>query len=256
MTQLLAAAEVGVGPKLAAELTAHFRLADLVTDLAGEAIEEIENSPGEPRAIHACAILLSRLITDMRAIAHLVRLGYVAPALGLTAGMLEMAYTSMYIGADEARAERWLTHDDTKNSAPWGVYDMVHAVTNRVGLVEAAARREWDTIYRQACMAKHGNPLALADVGVLEQADWRFVLTGPYLDTAVRRWAHVSVSMAVRYTKLAGITFCRDHVLAGERQQHYFRRWVHVTELQREMEAADVEEFRIATPPVDAPPVE
>jgi hypothetical protein len=208
---LIARAERDVGAALVSELNDHLKLARDLTDLAGVIVERVENAPGDPRALHVCATLISRLINDLQACMHLVAKGYVTQLLSLTAGMLEIAHTSMFIGSMEDRAERWITHDE-QASTPWSVYDMVQAVSKAVGADEDATRREYEKIYRQSKMANHANPMAFSEVGVHVEGDSIYLLSMPYLSPAVRRWAHVGMQLAVRYTYLAALKFVGDHL--------------------------------------------
>lgn len=242
-SQLITAAEATVGEVLQAEVIEHMALARDLTDATGDLIERIQGTPGDPRAIHACAFLLARLVTDLQGVVHLVRYGYVAPALSLTAGMLEMAHVSMYIGADEDRAEKWLSHADTKTAAPWGTFDTVQGVAKSVGVPDETMRREWDTIYRTACMAKHGNPLALKQVGYVERGGDRFILAGPYLSRDVRAWARMSLVYAIRYTKLAALKFISDHVPASRERDEMYAAWIDFGDRQQKLSAADIAEF-------------
>jgi hypothetical protein len=240
---IIEGAEGTVGPALTTEVADHLALARDITDATGDLIKQIEQAPGEPRAIHACAFLLARLVTDLQAVVHLVRMGYVAPALSLTAGMLEMAHTSMYIGVDEKRADKWLTHDDTKNAAPWGIYDIIQGVAKSINVPEATIRREWEVIYRTTCMAKHGNPLALKQVGFVERGDQRFILAGPHLNWDVRAWAHMSLGYAIRYTKLASLRFVADHVPPSPERDAMYDRWKALGDRQQTLASADVRTF-------------
>lgn len=243
VSELIAHAEKSVGSALTTDVADHLALVLDVTDATGDLVERIQHAPGEPKAIHACSFLLARLITDLNAVAHLVRLGYVAPAVSLTAGMLEMAHISMYIGADEARADKWLAHSDTRNAAPWGTYDVIRGVAGSMGVPEEAATREWDVIYRTACMAKHGNPLALKQVGFVEQDDHSFIIAGPYSHPAVSAWAHMALGYALRYTKLASLKFVIDHVPDSPERDQMYARWRALGDRQHAIAAADVARF-------------
>lgn len=242
-SSLIGHAERTVGPALAQEVADYLSLATDVTDAAGELIERVQQAPGDPRAIHACAFLLARLVTDLNAVAHLIRLGYVAPALSLTAGMLEMAHTCMFIGADEERAGKWLSHDDTKIAAPWRIYDIIQDVARHIDVRSDIAKREWDVIYRTACMAKHGNPLAFKQVGFVERGNERFILAGPYSSRDVSAWAHMTLGYAIRYTKLASLKFIIDHVGATQERDELYRRWRELGDRQHQLAAADVASF-------------
>lgn len=235
---LIARAEREVGAALTKELRDHLALSRDLTDVAGAIVERVEIAPGEPRAIHACGTLVSRLINDLQACTHLVTKGYVAQLLSLTAGMLEIAHTSMFIGTNEERADRWMSHDDPA-STPWSVYDMVQGVSKAVGADEDTARREYEQIYRQSKMANHGNPVAFSEVGVHVEGDSVYLVSMPYLSTPVRRWAHVGMQLSVRYTYLAALKFVSDHLKTDPAAQAFAEKLKGLSERNRAVTAAD-----------------
>jgi hypothetical protein len=216
--ELITYAERTVGAALELELRDHLALAERVVNIGGDLIEQIKTAPGEVRAIHAGAVLLARLVTDLRAVALLLRHGYAAPALSLTGGMFEMAHTAMYIGANEERAEQWLSHADPKKASPWLLKDMIRGVAEELHVDEETIRREYDDIYRDVNMAKHGNPMALGDIGiVLGDADDVYILAGPHLSDPIRRWAYTAIFHAIRYSKLGAIKIPPDRCRARRR---------------------------------------
>jgi hypothetical protein len=241
--ELITQAEGIVGSKLEHELSEHLKLLGELTNFAGDLIEEIQNAPGDPRAIHVCAFLLSRLVTDLRACALLVRHGYAAQALSLTAGMLEIAHTSMYIGADEARANEWLSHADVKRASPWSLKTTISAVAHDMGVAESVAEREYNDIYSQACMAKHGHPIALGAVGIVSEGDSIYVVSGPYLSDSTRRWSHVAISQGIRYTKVASIKFMRDHLPDLSQRPELMKELNRLTVEHQRLMHADAEKF-------------
>jgi hypothetical protein len=209
---LIARAEVIVGAELERELQPHLELIRQLTNVAGDLVEHVQNEPGEMRAVHVGAMLLSRLTTDLQACSLLVRRGYVAQALSLTSGMLELAHTSMYIGADEERAEQWMAHADQQTASPWKLKKTINAVAAAMGVPTEAALREYNEIYRQMSMAKHGNPMLFGEVGIVERDNWTFIVAGPYSSGSVSHLARAALLYGVRYTKLAAMKFARDHV--------------------------------------------
>lgn len=212
-TAEIEAAEREVGEAFATELAAHLDLAARLTDSCGRLIDRIKDAPGEMGAIHVCAILLARLITDLQAVVQLIRRGYAAPALSLTAGLFEMAYMLMYIGADEERAEKWSSHADSKRTSPWSVRTTIEGVAQSMGLDEKIVEREYEGIYRDVNMAKHGNPMAVGDVGLIVTDEGVRILAGPHLSNPTRRWARTAMSHATQYVRLAAMRFYTNHVL-------------------------------------------
>lgn len=247
-TDFISAAERKVGSELERELAEHLQLAAEVTNIAGSLVEEIENAPGDARAIHVSAFLLSRLITDLRACVLLIKHGYAAQALSLTAGMLEMAHTSMYIGAHEERAQAWLAHANVKQASPWRLKATINAVAREMGLSDAVARREHEQIYNQACMAKHGHPIALGDVGLVSDESAAYVVAGPYVSDSTRRWSHVALMHGIRYTKLAAIKFIRDHLAGTTGEDGFLTEIKRLAEIQQRLIHADAKEFGALKP--------
>jgi hypothetical protein len=247
-TDFINEAERRVGPELERELAERLELAAELTNIAGSLVEEIENAPGDARAIHVSAFLLSRLITDLRSCVLLIKHGYAAQALSLTAGMLEMAHTSMYIGPNEERAQAWLAHANVKQASPWRLKAMIIAVAREMGVPDAVARREYEQIYNQACMAKHGHPIALGDVGLVSDESAAYIVAGPYLSDSVRRWSHVALMHGIRYTKLAAIKFLRDHLSGTSREAAFLAEMRRLTEVQQRLIHADAKEFGALEP--------
>jgi hypothetical protein len=118
-------------------------------------------------------VSLARIVTDLQAVCHLLRRGYVEQAVSLTAGMMELAHLSMM--------------------------------------------REYDEIYRDMNLAKHGNPMALASSTIEQRDEVIYVVAGPHSSVSGRRLAHTAILNAVRYTYLASMKYILDHVAQPER---------------------------------------
>lgn len=155
VSRIIERAEATVGPELEKELVEYFRLAHDMTDLCGQLVNRVSLAQGDAGSLHVCSILLARIVTDLQAVCHLIRRGYVGQALSLTGGMLELAHVNMYIGNDEKRAAKWLAHANPKMAAPWTVNEMVRSVAQSLSLTEEVMQREYESIYRDINMAKH-----------------------------------------------------------------------------------------------------
>jgi hypothetical protein len=241
--QLIEQSEGEVFTALEKELAPHITLVERITNLAVRMIERLESEQGEPRAIHVGAIILSRLVTDLQACAILARRGYAAQAAALTAGMLELAHTCMFIGADDAKADQWLAHDDPRRASPWRLKDTIKAVARELRVDEAAAVREYDGFYRQMNMAKHGNPIAMSQVGVITTDDATHVVVGPYLSDPVRQLCRAALWYAMRYVKLLLIKFVRDHLPQTVERDEIFHELVAIDEESDRVRALDFSEF-------------
>ena len=118
-------------------------------------------------------------MTELQACTHLVRLGHPAHALAIVAGMLEVFHAAAYIGEDERRAQEWLAHADPKRSYPPNLREAVRAVAKERDIPQEVAKREYDEIYAQLCMAKHANPMALGELDIVSEGDDVQVMVGP-----------------------------------------------------------------------------
>lgn len=240
---LIEQAEREVAAVLEKELAPHLALVARLTNVAVRMVERLENEPGEPRAIHVGAIILSRLVTDLQACSLLARRGYAAQAAALTAGMLELAHTAMYIGSDDTKANQWLAHDDPKRGSPWRLKETIKAVAAELHVDEATATREYDGFYRQMSMAKHGNPIAMGQVGVVTADDTTQVVVGPYLSDPVRQLCRAALWYAMRYVKLLVIKFVRDHLPQTVERDEIFSELMAIEEEVDRVRAIDLGEF-------------
>jgi hypothetical protein len=205
--------EADIGDELRRECARWFELSDRVVDVAGTLLGAIEDERGDARAIHVGAFMLARVVTDLRAVGHLVRCGYPMQALAQVGTALEVTHALAYVGANETRAQEWLSHDDlTRAYPPIGVKATIQAVASAIGVTPDMADREYQVIYRDVCMAKHANPISFGTVGFVAADDVNYVTVGPYLSDGVRRTAHVALQHATRYGILACIIFARDHI--------------------------------------------
>jgi hypothetical protein len=254
-SELIRYAERTVGAALELELRDYIALVARVVNISGDLIEHIQTAPGEVRAIHVGAVILARLVTDLRAVTLLLRDGYVAPALSLTAGMFEMAYTAMYIGANEERAAKWAEHDNPRSASPWSLPDMIRGVAEEMHAGEETINREYRQIYRDTNMAKHGNPMALGDVGIVQgEEEDVYILAGPHLSDPVRRWAHTAISYAIRYAKLAALKFGKDHTPESPWREKAFAEFGSMSNELLRLQTADIAEFGKPDSPEGSPP--
>lgn len=157
----IAQAESAVGAALAHEVRGYLDLVPDLTRFGNRLVSSIEPCADGLTAQHAVAILLTRVLTELQAVAHLTTLGYPVQALTLTGTMLEVCHAASYTGADEDRATQWYEHTDTRSSYPRSVKAAIAALAERIEALKAAEVREYEVIYRQICMAKHAHPIAL-----------------------------------------------------------------------------------------------
>jgi hypothetical protein len=150
----------------------------------------------------------------------------------------------MFVGGDESRAALWLKHEDPKRASPWTVRDTVRLVAEEMGAPEEFATREYERIYRQVSMAKHGNPMVFGEVGVVTTEDCSFVVAGPYSSVQTRRWSHSALLFGIRYTKLTAVKFARDHLPPSAIRDRLFTELVALTERINVVTESDRDEFK------------
>ena len=133
--------EARAAAMFAEELAGYFRLGRDVIDAAGPLVERISEQPGEPRAIHAAALLLARISSELAACIHLLKLGYAAQAVTLVGTMLELTHVLAYIGEDESRAAEWASWDKPTRTYPGPILDTIKATSAAVFESDTEAAR-------------------------------------------------------------------------------------------------------------------
>jgi hypothetical protein len=151
-----------------------------------------------------------------------------------------MAYMLMYIGADEERAEKWATHADSKRASPWSVRTTIEGVAQSMGLDEKIVEREYQGIYRDVNMAKHGNPMAIGDAGLIVTDEGMLIVVGPHLSNPTRRWARTAMSHATQYVRLAATRFYTNHVLRLPGGDQLSAELIALSDEARRLHAVDV----------------
>lgn len=240
-SESVARAESIVGSQLRAELAGYFHLARDLTDLAGDLTQRIGEEPSEFRALHVGAVLLSRTISDLIACVHLVKLGYAPQAITLVATMLELVHVAAYVGNDEARAAAWIDWSDRKKSYPGlQLVDLVQEVAKSLGVAPDRARRDYDEVYREACIVKHGNPMGIFEATMDVVEDTTFILFGPIASDGFTQLAHAAMQWATRYGLLAVESFMRYHF--GDAQRAcYMERLLLIRALHEQLTRASID---------------
>jgi hypothetical protein len=208
--------ERAAGERTEGQFGQYFLLAKDLTDLAGAMIERaLEQAPEEPGAFHACAIIASRLLTELQAVVHLVQLGYAAQAVSLCGTMIELMHAVAYIGEDETRAAQYFAWNDPKVAFPGPVRRTMREVALALGAERAVVEREYDQVYRQIKMVNHGNPMA--EVTMVMKHDSHFIVIGPVLEPSADRLAAAALAYAIKYAQLGCIVFFK-HVKGVEQE--------------------------------------
>lgn len=215
---LIAEAETLVGGELQVVLADYFALATEVTDFAGGLIERVADHPGDARALHVGLIILARIVSELQACMHLIRLGYSAQAVSLAATMLELMHVGAYVGSDEKLADGWLSWKNPNAPFPGRISDTIAAVAKRFDVPKSAQLRDYNEVYRTACAVKHANPMAMGATNLAVTQEAVFIVAGPIRTVASARLAHAAMQWAVRYTMLCALAFIADHLTEEEAQ--------------------------------------
>ena len=196
----------------------------------------------ELRAVHASAIVLMRVLNEMIACLHLLQRGYVTQALSLTAGMLELAHVIGFIGADDARATKWFEHNNPARSYP-GIKESIEATALSMGVPPDQTTREYEEIYREMCMAKHGKPIAMGQLGLTIGDGHVHLHLGPYVSGEVVQATRGTLGHVVRYTWLATTLFSKHHV-SGDRAIAVHAQLRSIADAHAELTQTDLKRFR------------
>ncbi len=120
--------------------------------LTRECAAHLERTPGKSAAIEAQLSLLPRVADAMSGVA----------LLALSSVVYELGHLSAWIGPDDALARTWLDwHDPQSMPKGWGWQNITKGALARIAWNDAEAAKRHGFFYTRACMAKHGNPLAL-----------------------------------------------------------------------------------------------
>lgn len=192
------------------------RLVDAALTLTGRAVEAAARQPypGQSLALRVGALLIVRIMNDLRAALHDARIGYPVQSVALVTGLYEMAATVAFIGSDETRAQSWLAYSDYTRT-PWPVRQMAESMAARSG-------RDGNWLYgryRLLCMVKHGNPRFERErITIVEPGRMQF-RHGPDLSDDAQALAWFALLDGVRWVLLAQRAFVTDHVSPGPQQE-------------------------------------
>jgi len=209
--------ESRAGDEFSQDLGGYFTLARELIDKAGPLVERIAEQSGEGRSIHAAALILARVASEMAACVHLLRRGYAAQAITLVGTMLELAHVLAYIGNDEERAANWAAWNEPTRAYPGSIKNTIREAASAFGIEEADIIREYEGVYRQICLIKHGNTLALPIPNSATIGDLHCVVIGPLVGADFIRLGHAAAQWAVRYAILAETAFVHYHIPSEQR---------------------------------------
>jgi len=181
------ASEEKAAESLNREIASHIELIRLTFNFINKTLQLLPKRKLSEisQAEKVCSSLLLRLTNDLRCIDMLVSRGYPLQAGTLASSVFEIAYTIIFIGSDEARAQRWIDHDDPKR-AFCTVRNMVESSLNKRGKLMSLSNEDIKErveseyrIYRQFCWPKHTNPLLQKVLGYRDQGGKLLMVNGP-----------------------------------------------------------------------------
>ena len=114
----LRAKELSASQVMQEKLAIHLRLNTLTLDTMAFAVNSFPSTPLSEckQSSKVVLMLLNRMSGDIRTAGLLSCLGYPLQATALIADCHESAFTILYIGSDDALSNKWINHDDPKNS--------------------------------------------------------------------------------------------------------------------------------------------
>lgn len=214
--------------ELAPKLRDHLALTADAFTLVAELLAAVPVAPIKdlPRSLTVATKLLLRLSNDIRAIDLVAVHGYPVQACSLGAAAYEVAFTIGYIGGDDGRAQKWLDHDDP-TSFPWDVWTMTRDTFTTLGVPDPQTQADRAyRVYRQCCMAKHGNPLLEGRFG-LQVGDGRVMMSnGPNVSEQAIRVARFALELAAGASAVTAIKSFLWHHLSRYVPPAAFSRYV------------------------------
>jgi len=157
-------------------------------------------------------MLLNRMSNDIRTADLLSWHGYTLQAGAVIADCHESAFSILYVGADDALAQKWIDHQDPTRM-PFGD---VNSIT-RKGLetiktpdVQEQTKKEYIN-YRQLCWAKHANPILQKWHGLKVDGNQIGVFNGPDTSDEAIKLASWVLEHAAHLAYLALAGFMENH---------------------------------------------
>ncbi len=190
---------------------------------------------GKELSASASVMLLAtaRVLGDLRVCQWAAAHGYALQAAAVAATVHELAYSAAYIGDSDERAEAWLTHENEKKQYPEsGHLSVLQAVMPRLGVTQAHAQQEYK-IYRELCLAKHGNPVVQRMHGMSEEGGASLIEQLPYFDDNTVALARFGLFHAARAVSALLTTLFATHLQDALSPETYAEFVAITRELQR-----------------------
>ncbi len=157
-------------------------------------------------------MLLNRMSNDIRTAGLLSWHGYTMQAGAVIADCHESAFSILYVGADDALAQKWIDHQDPTRM-PFGDVNSItrKGLENRkVPNVQEQTQKEY-RCYRQLCWAKHANPILQKWHGLKVEGNQIGVFNGPDTSDEAIRMASWVLEHAAHLAYLALTGFVENH---------------------------------------------
>lgn len=205
---------------LGAELSGHGSLTERAFNLIGVALSSLPEFPIRdiPPSQNVATTLLTRLSNDLRSAFLVAVRGYAIQSATLVSSMYEAAYAVAAIGSDDALANEWIDHQDPTRPPFKGFEQLTRdgLAKLRVPNPDEHAAIEY-CVYRQLCMAKHGNPLMQKQHGYTIENGSVVIKNGPDLSEPAVRLAWFALEHAASLAFVALASFIVNHI-AGDKQ--------------------------------------
>lgn len=202
--QVAAQMRVGIRPYVLLSAQAYNLFIQWANAIAGKALSQ-------PAVI--MLTVSARVLADLRVCQWAAEHGYAIQASTMAATIHEIAYSAAYIGESEQRAAEWLVHENEKRQYPEsGHAAVLQDVLKRLTLSSAHADQEY-LIYRQLCLAKHGNPILQRAYGVSHGDEERLIEQLPYFSEDTLMIARFGLFQAVRAVSALLTTLLQTHFL-------------------------------------------
>lgn len=195
LTQL----EASVRRALADELVDYSALLGRVYNAITHGLVLFGKHDNPPPVAKLQALILARILADLRVCQWTATGGYVFQAITLASVLHEVSYGLIYLGKSDDRAKEWIEHDNLKKTYPeCGHRQTIKEVRKYFPeLTDQHLETEY-AVYQQMCLAKHGNPQLQRQYGALEKEGMIEIQHPPYYSERTVFYARYALLHASR----------------------------------------------------------
>jgi hypothetical protein len=184
---------------LADELVDYSSLVGKVYNAVTHGLELFSQHDNPPPVAKLQALILARLLADLRVCQWAATGGYVFQAITLASVLHEVSYGLVYLGKSDQRAKEWVEHDNLKKPYPeCGHRQTIKEVRKYFPeLTDQHLETEY-AVYQQMCLAKHGNPQLQRQYGALDKGGMIEIQHPPYYSERTVFYARYALLHAAR----------------------------------------------------------